>query len=72
MPDKVVKKKKAISAVFEVENWLYRKETKEKPLEVRAAIYWGALGVAHSCDEISWDRQRELFGEYMSKALGLR
>lgn len=59
-----------MTEVFNMESWLYAQ--KDKPIEIKAALYWGALRVACSTKAIDWDTQRLLFGEYMSKQLNLR
>ena len=58
----------ATAAVMSLECWLYKQT--DKPLEVKAAMFWGALRAAEG--EIDWDTQRLLFGEFMSKLLKLR
>ena len=57
-------------AYFELENWLY--EQKEKPIETKAAMLWGGLWVVNHMKSIDWDTMRTMYGEFMSKQMGLR
>lgn len=63
-------KKSAKKAYFELENWLYKQ--KDKPIEIKSAMLWGGLFVLHGAGEIDWDTMRNLYGEFMSKQMGLR
>ncbi len=63
-------KNEIMKAYFGVENWLYG-EGKNKPLEIKSAILWGALKTAKNSGAIDWDTMRMMYGEYMSKAMGL-
>lgn len=60
-----------LPAYFKVEDFLYS-NGKDKPMEIQAAMLWGALMVVRNHGDISWDRMRELFGEFMSKKMDLR
>ena len=60
-----------MQAYFKVENYLYG-DGKNKPIEIQSAILWGALSVAHYHGDIDWDTMRNLYGEFMSKKMGLR
>lgn len=44
----------------------------EEPFEMKATKAWAVLSTAYACGDISWDRQRLLFGEFVSRELGLR
>lgn len=68
--DEVEKEKTLMSAYFDLENWLYSQ--KEKPIEIKSAMLWGALFVVNKMDCIDWNTMRELYGEFMSKQMGLR
>ncbi len=63
-------RKTAKQAYFDLENWLYKQE--EKPIEIKSAMLWGGLFVLHHAGEIDWDTMRNLYGEFMSKQMGLR
>lgn len=39
---------------------------------MKATKAWAVLSTACACGNISWDRQRLLFGEFISKELGIR
>ena len=56
---------------FKVEDFLYG-SGKDKPLEIKSAMIWGALTVAFNHGDIDWDEMRNLFGEFMSKQMNLR
>lgn len=62
---------RVMTAYFNSENWLYG-EAKDKPIEIKSAICWGALSLAYNMGAIDWNTMRELYGEYMSKAMDLR
>lgn len=64
------KKTRPMSAYFSLENWLYSQ--KEKPVEIKSAMLWGGLWVIHHMDQINWDTMRNMYGEFMSKQMGLR
>jgi hypothetical protein len=59
-------------AYFHVEDFLYGEHGKDKPLEIKSAMVWGALIVVRDMGCIDWDTQRQLYGEFMSKQMGLR
>lgn len=60
----------ALEGVLKLEQELY--EDTSMTFETKATMYWGALIVAHRAKQFDWDDQRRLFGEFCSKALGLR
>lgn len=62
---------KVLPAVFSLEDFLYG-AGKEKPLEIKAAMEWGALWAAKESGQIDWNTMREMFGEFVSKQIGLR
>ncbi len=65
------KKKTHMQAYFSLESWIYNKG-KDKPVEIKSAMVWGALWVAHNAGEIDWDTMRNLYGEFMSHQMDLR
>lgn len=69
-PNQPKKEITAMQAYFKLEAWLY--EHKEKPVEMKSAMAWGGLMVAHHAKEIDWNTMRNLYGEFMSKQMGLR
>lgn len=64
-------KHEIMKAFFDREAWLYEHKD-EKPLEILSALEWGALRMAYGVNAIDWDTQRKLYGEFMSKIMGLR
>ena len=61
--------KTPMTAYFDLENnWLQ----KDKPIEISSAVIWGALFVVSKMGCLSWDDMRRLYGEFMSKKMGLR
>lgn len=64
------KKYNTMSAVLDLETLLYKQT--EKPFEIRATIFWGALMIAKKSGRIDWDGAIFLFGEFISKLLNLR
>lgn len=66
----MAKQKSAMTAYFELEQWLY--EQKNKPVEIKSAMLWGGLFVLHNSGMIDWDSMRSLYGEFMSKQMDLR
>ena len=57
-------------AYFSLEEWLYKQ--KNKSIEIKSAMIWGALSVAHKQGVIDWNSMRCLYGEFMSKIMDLR
>jgi hypothetical protein len=66
-----LEKGSVMRAYFQVEDFLYG-SGKDKPLEIKSAMVWGALMVAFNHGDIDWDSARNLFGEFMSKQMNLR
>lgn len=64
------KETRPMSAYFTLENWLYSQ--KEKPVEIKSAMLWGGLWVVNKMDCIDWNTMRNMYGEFMSKQMGLR
>ena len=64
-------KTSVMKAVFSVQDWLYG-NGKDKPVDIKAAMMWGALWVAHEHGDIDWDGMRRIFGEFMSHQMNLR
>lgn len=60
-----------MAAYFKVEDFLYG-TGKDKPMEIKAAMAWGALTAVHNLGAIDWDSARRVFGEFMSKQMNLR
>lgn len=65
------KKSSVMSAYFKVEDFLYG-NGKNKSIEIKSAMIWGALSVVHNNGDITWDEMRNLYGEFMSKQMNLR
>lgn len=66
-----LEKGNVMSAYFKVEDFLYG-AGKDKSLEIKSAMIWGALMVIFNHGDIDWDSTRNLFGEFMSKQMDLR
>ena len=64
-------KHNAMQSYFDLETWLYG-QGKDKPLEIKSAMLLGGLWVLHHANYIDWDTMREMYGEFMSKQIGLR
>ena len=60
-----------IMGYFALEAYLYQ-EGKDKPLEIKSAMIWGALSILYRTNRITWDNMRKLYGEFMSKTMELR
>lgn len=56
---------------FALEEYLYT-EGKDKPLEIKSAMIWGALVTLCKSNYIEWDAVKRMYGEFMSKAMDLR
>ncbi|NFI04341.1 hypothetical protein FC959_07995 [Clostridium botulinum] len=65
-------KERPMSAYFNLEDWLYNKNGKDKPIEVKSAMAWGGLWVIEKMGCIDWDSMRSIYGEFMSKQMNLR
>lgn len=63
--------KRSLSVYYRVEDFLFG-SGKNKPIEIQAAIIWGALLVVHHEGYIEWSAALEIFGEFMSKKMDLR
>ena len=61
--------KTPLTAYFDLENWLHEED---KPIKIASAMIWGALWVVSKMGCISWDDMRRMYGEFMSKKMGLR
>ncbi|MNW50767.1 hypothetical protein D3C74_282270 [compost metagenome] len=70
--DKLEKRESTLHAYFSLEDWLYSEAGKDKPVEIQAAMAWGALWVVSKHGDINWDTMRNMFGEFMSKKMNLR
>lgn len=66
----LVKGKTHMSAYCDLENWLYTQ--KEKPIEIKSAMLWGALFLLEKMNCITWNNMYEMYGETMSKQMELR
>lgn len=57
-------------AYFKVENYLYG-NGKNKPIEIQSAMLWGALMVVYNHGDIDWGDVKRMYGEFMSKKMGV-
>ena len=58
-------------AIHRQEQWLLS-EDNDKPLEMKAAMYWGALNLAREWGAIDELSMKSLFGDYISKQMNLK
>lgn len=65
-------KERPMSAYFNLEDWLYNKNEKDKPIEIKSAMLWGGLWIVEQMGCIDWDSMRSMYGEFMSKQMNLR
>ena len=70
--ERVGMKQEPLAAWFDLECWLYELKQKEKSVEIKSAIAWGALWIVKKTGCIDWDAMRQLYGECMSHLMGLR
>ena len=61
-----------MSAYFSLENWLNQEVNKDKPVEIKSAMIWGALWVIKQMNCIDWDEMRSMYGEFMSHKMNVR
>lgn len=61
-----------MAAYFTLENWLYDGNGRDKPVEMKSAMIWGALWVVQSMGCLDWSTTQEMYGEFMSKQMNLR
>lgn len=66
-----LEKRNVMTAYFKVEDFLYG-NGKDKPIEIKSAMIWGALSVAYNHGDLTWDEMRNLYGEFMSKQMNVR
>ena len=60
-----------LRAYYKIENWLYV-DGKDRPIEIQSAMIWGALWVVCKHGDIDWSTMLNMYGEFMSKKMGLR
>ena len=65
-------KERPMSAFFDLEDWIYNKGGKDKPIEIKSAMVWGGLWIIEKMGCIDWDSMRDMYGEFMSKQMNLR
>lgn len=70
--ERVSMKQEPLAAWFDLECWLYDSKQKEKSIETKSAIAWGALWIVKKTGCIDWDAMRKLYGECMSHLMNLR
>ena len=64
--------KNALEYWFEQECYFYDRKKMKPDISIVAAEAWAILETAVAEGSISWNDQRKLFGEFMSKYLNLR
>lgn len=63
-------KNRPLGAYYSLENWLYNQ--KDKDTKTKSSMLWGGLWILKEMGIITWDEMRTMYGEFMSKELGLR
>nr|WP_076777723.1 hypothetical protein [Lachnoclostridium phocaeense] len=63
-------KNRPLGAYYSLENWLYNQ--KDKDTKTKSSMLWGGLWILKEMGIITWDEMRTMYGEFMSKEMGLR
>ena len=63
-------KNRPLGAYYSLENWLYNQ--KDKDTKTKSSMLWGGLWILKEMGIITWDEMRNMYGEFMSKEMGLR
>ena len=63
-------KNRPLEAYYSLENWLYNQ--KDKDTKTKSSMLWGGLWILKEMGIITWDEMRNMYGEFMSKEMGLR
>lgn len=59
-----------LGAYYSLENWLYNQ--KDKDTKTKSSMLWGGLWILKEMGIITWDEMRTMYGEFMSREMGLR
>ena len=63
-------KNRPLGAYYTLENWLYNQ--KDKDTKTKSSMLWGGLWILKEMGIITWDEMRTMYGEFMSREMGLR
>ena len=63
-------KNRPLGAYYSLENWLYNQ--KDKDTKTKSSMLWGGLWILKEMGIITWDVMRTMYGEFMSREMGLR
>ena len=63
-------KSRPLGAYYSLENWLYNQ--KDKDTKTKSSMLWGGLWILKEMGIITWDEMRTMYGEFMSREMGLR
>ena len=63
-------KNRPLGAYYSLENWLYNQ--KDKDTKTKSSMIWGGLWILKEMGIITWDEMRTMYGEFMSREMGLR
>ena len=63
-------KNRPLGAYYSLENWLYNQ--KDKDTKTKSSMLWGGLWILKEMGIITWDEMRTMYGEFMSREMGLR
>ena len=63
-------KNRPLGAYYSLENWLYNQ--KDKDTKTKSSMLWGGLWILKEMWIITWDEMRTMYGEFMSREMGLR
>ena len=63
-------KNRPLGAYSSQENWLYNQ--KDKDTKTKSSMLWGGLWILKEMGIITWDEMRTMYGEFMSREMGLR
>ena len=63
-------KNRPLGAYYSLEIWLYNQ--KDKDTKTISSMLWGGLWILKEMGIITWDEMRTMYGEFMSREMGLR
>ena len=63
-------KNRPLGAYYSLENWLYNQ--KDNDTKTKSSMLWGGLWILKEMGIITWDEMRTMYGEFMSREMGLR
>ena len=63
-------KNRPLGAYYSLENWLYNQ--KDKDTKTKSSMLWGGLWILKEMGIINCHEMRTMYGEFMSREMGLR